>query len=82
MANKGRTVMDLLGLDHFDTEFCLPSRLATHPTAWWVTIDGLLYDARTLPVEIQAELARRGLIPGVLLPPEPNRERDTPSSTR
>jgi hypothetical protein len=73
MATKGRSVMELLGLDHFDTEFCLPSRLASHPTAWWVTIDGLLYDARTLPIEIQAELARRGLIPGVLLPsaPEP-----------
>jgi hypothetical protein len=71
MATKGRTVMDLLGLDHFDTEFCLPSRLASHPTAWWVTIDGLLYDARNLPLEIQAELARRGLIPGVLLPSAP-----------
>lgn len=71
MATKGRTVMDLLGLDHFNTEFCLPSRLASHPTAWWVTIDGLLYDARTLPIEIQAELARRRLIPGVLIPSAP-----------
>ncbi|HEY6795936.1 MAG TPA: DUF6398 domain-containing protein [Kineosporiaceae bacterium] len=71
MANKGRVVMDLLGLDHFDTEFCLPSRLASHPTAWLVSIDGLPYDARTLPTEIQAELARRGLIPGILAPPRP-----------
>jgi hypothetical protein len=71
MAAKGRTVMDLLGLDHFDTEFCLPSRLASHPTAWWITIDGLLCDARTLPAEIQAALARRGLIPGVLVPSAP-----------
>jgi len=68
MAGKGRVVMDLFGLDHFDTEFCLPSRLASHPTAWLITIDGLLYDARTLPTEIQAELARRGLIPGILAP--------------
>jgi hypothetical protein len=60
--------MDLFGLDHFDTAFCLPSRLASHPTAWWMSIDGLLYDARTLPPEIQAELARRGLIPGILAP--------------
>lgn len=69
MAAKGRAVMDLLGLDHFDTEFCLPSRMASHPTAWLVSIDGLLYDARTLPTEVQAELARCGLIPGVLVPP-------------
>jgi hypothetical protein len=71
MAAKGRVVMDLLGLDHFDTEFYLPSRMASHPTAWLVTIGGLLYDARTLPTEVQAELARRGLTPGVLVPPGP-----------
>jgi hypothetical protein len=53
------------------TEFCLPSRLACHPTAWLVTINGLLYDARILPVEIQAECARRGLIPAVLPPSAP-----------
>jgi hypothetical protein len=29
----------------------------------------LLYDARTLPTEVQAELARRGLTPGVFVPP-------------
>jgi hypothetical protein len=71
MATKGRSVMDLLGLDHFDTEVCRPSRLASHPTAWLVSINGLLYAARTLPVELQAECARRGLIPGVLLPSTP-----------
>jgi hypothetical protein len=54
MATKGRAVMDLLGLDHLGTEFCLPPRLASHPTAWLVRISGLLYDARTLPVELQA----------------------------
>ena len=66
MAAKGRTVMDLLGLDYTDTEFCLPSRLASHPTAWLVSINGLISDARALPLPIQAECARRGLIPGVL----------------
>jgi hypothetical protein len=78
MAGKGRVVMDLLGLDHFDTEFCLPSRLASHPTAWWIAIDGQLYDARTLPIEIQAELARRGLIPASSSP----RRRHRPTRSR
>lgn len=71
MAAKGRAVMDLFGLDRFDTEFCLPSRLASHTTAWLITIDGLLYDSRALPTQIQAELAHRGLVPGVLAPPGP-----------
>jgi len=75
MAAQGRVAMDLLGLDHFDTEFCLPSRLASHPTAWLVSIGGLLYDARTLPTEVQAELARRGLTPGILVPPGPTNTR-------
>lgn len=69
MATKGRAVMDLLGLDHFNTEFFLPSRMASHPTAWLVSIGGMIYDARVLPMEIQAECARRGLIPGIFLPP-------------
>ena len=60
--------MDLLGLDYTDTEFCLPSRLACHPTAWLVAINGLIYDARALPLPVQAERARRGLIPAVLAP--------------
>jgi len=68
MAAKGRTVMDLLGLDHTGTEFCLPSRLASHPTAWLVSINGLIYDARSLPLPIQADCARRGLIPAILTP--------------
>jgi hypothetical protein len=71
MAAKGRAVMDLLGLDHSDTEFYLPSRLASHPAAWLVSIGGLLYDARTLPSEVQAELARCDLIPGILVPSGP-----------
>lgn len=62
--------MHLLGLDYTDTEFCLPSRLASHPTAWLLSINGLIYDARALPLPIQAECARRGLIPGVLAPVE------------
>ena len=68
MAAKGKTVLDQLGLDYTDTEFCLPSRLASHPTAWFVSVNGLFYDARALPLPVQAELARSGLIPGVLVP--------------
>lgn len=63
MAAKGRTVMDLLALNDTDTEFCLPSRLASHPTAWLVSINGLIYDARVLPLPIQAECARRASSP-------------------
>jgi hypothetical protein len=72
MATKGRAIMDLLGIGQFDTEFFLPSRMASHPTAWYVSINGLIMDARSLPPEIQAEFARRGLIPGVLVAREAN----------
>lgn len=68
MSTKAKSVLDLLGLDHFGTDFCLPSRLVSHPTAWLVMIDGLIYDARTLPVDLQTVLARQGVIPGVVVP--------------
>jgi len=70
MSSKGRTIIDLLGLSEFDPEFYRPSRMASHPTAWYVTLNGFPFDARILPPEMQAELARRGLIPGVVVTAE------------
>ena len=34
-----------------------------HPWAWYVQVDGLIVDARMLPVALQEECRRRGLIP-------------------
>jgi hypothetical protein len=46
-----------------DHEWCLPSRLADHPTAWMISIDGFILDARTAPYEIQVAAYEAGVIP-------------------
>lgn len=63
MANKANAIRDSLHTSQFDTEFCLPSRLAAHPSAWYIEMNGLIVDARTLPPNLLAEAHRRGLVP-------------------
>lgn len=46
-------------------EWCLPSEAASNPMLWMVSIDGLVFDARMLPVEIQEICYEKGLIPFV-----------------
>lgn len=65
MANKGRTVRDLIGLNHFDADFMRRDLVAGSPLVWMLEIQGLVVDARLLPVTLQVEAHRRGLIPYV-----------------
>lgn len=63
MANKAKVIREGQCLSQFDTEFCLPSRLATHPSAWYIEVNRFVVDARTLPADLLAEAHRRGLVP-------------------
>jgi len=63
MANKAKQIRDLLGLDYRDLEFCRRDMIETHPSAWYVQVDGLIVDARMLPAALQQECRRLGLIP-------------------
>lgn len=65
MANKGRLIRDLIGLDHFDAEFMRRDLVAESPLVWMIRLDDLIVDARQLPPELQVEAHRRGLIPYV-----------------
>ena len=66
LANKARQVRESLKLQHFDPELSRRSLLASSPIAWMVEYNGLIVDVRTLPLEVQAEARRRGLIPDLL----------------
>jgi len=72
VASKGRLIRDLLGLDHFNAEFARKSLLASNPMFWMIQVNGLMYDARQLPKEIQEEAFRKGFIPYV--PTDPSKE--------
>jgi hypothetical protein len=60
---KSKAVRDAMKMSYFDANWCLPSRLDMHPTAWLISINGFPIDARSAPREIQEEAFRKGLIP-------------------
>jgi hypothetical protein len=63
MGTKARQVRDALGISQFSPEFQLASVVAENPALWFIQVDGLIMDARSLPVDIQAEAYQLGLIP-------------------
>jgi len=64
-ANKARQIRDILDICQADPKWWRPSQMEANPLAWWVMVNGLIVDARNLPLELQKELVRRGLIPFV-----------------
>jgi hypothetical protein len=68
-AAKGREIMWMFQIGQLDPHWCLPSKVADNPLAWFVDINRFVVDARHLPRDVQQELHRRGLIPFV--PGEP-----------
>lgn len=65
VANKARQIKDILKMPQMDSKWWRSSKMETNPLAWWVMVNGLAVDSRTLPLEIQEELVRRKLIPFV-----------------
>lgn len=63
LGTKARLIMNLLRIMPLEPDYCRREMLAQNPLAWMVEADGIVVDARTLPAEVQAELARRGVIP-------------------
>ncbi len=64
-GNKAKLVRKALGIRQFDHKWTLPSRLADSSLPWLITVDGLVVDARRLPMAIQRVAVAKGLIPYV-----------------
>ena len=64
-SSKAKEIKKMLKIDYFNAEWCLSSELANNTMLWMVSIDGLLYDARRLPEELQVICYEKGLIPYV-----------------
>lgn len=64
-ATKAAEIRKMLKIDHFNAEWVLPSDVEKNSALWYVSMDGLVIDARTLPIEVQIYCAERGLIPYV-----------------
>jgi hypothetical protein len=65
MSSKAKQVRDLLKMDQFTAEFLRADVLAENPMVWFVEVDGLVMDARSLPIDYQVAAFRRGYIPYV-----------------
>jgi hypothetical protein len=64
-ADKARQIKNILKMSQMDPKWWRRSKMESNPLAWWVMVNGLAIDARTLPLEIQEELVRRKIIPFV-----------------
>lgn len=62
-ASKSKEIRDLLDIGLMDPAWTLPSRMDSNPMAWFISVDGLILDARHLPRPIQEAAFAKGLIP-------------------
>ncbi len=62
-AAKSKAVRDALDTFQMDPNWTLPSRLNDNLMAWMVELDGLVVDARALPLKLQEIAYEKGLIP-------------------
>lgn len=60
---KSKQVRTLLKMTPFGNNWSLPSKMAQHPTAWMIQLNGFIVDVRTQPKEIQEIAYEKGLIP-------------------
>lgn len=63
MGSKAKQVRDLLRISPFEPEFLRSDVVAENPMAWLVQVDGLVYDARRLSLDLQTAAFRCGIIP-------------------
>jgi hypothetical protein len=60
---KSKQIMNLLNIGLMEPEWTLPSQLDSNPMAWFISVNGIMMDARRAPRHIQEEAYRKGLIP-------------------
>ena len=62
-ASKSKVIRDLFRIGLMEPEWTLPSRIENNPMVWFVSVNGMVTDARYLPRYLQEEAYRKGLIP-------------------
>ncbi len=68
-AARASEIRKLFGMYPFDPAWCLPSLLDENPLVWMIEVNGIPFDVRYAPLEVQEEALRRGLIPYLPKPP-------------
>ena len=62
-GNRSNQIKNILKIGLMDPHWTLPSRMEKNTLAWSVMLNGFIVDARSLPLPLQEEAYRKGLIP-------------------
>ena len=65
LGQKAKQVRDTLKMTWGTPEFLRAEQVDGSPAAWFIEVNGMLLDARDLPLEIQVEAYLKGIIPYV-----------------
>jgi hypothetical protein len=65
LGQKAKQIRDMLKMTWATPEFLRAERIDDNPMIWLIEVNGLAFDARELPVEIQVEAYLKGIIPYV-----------------
>jgi hypothetical protein len=65
LGQKAKQIRDMLKMTWGTPEFLRAERIDDNPMIWLIMVDGLLFDARSVSVEIQVEAYLQGVIPYV-----------------
>jgi hypothetical protein len=63
LGQKAKQIRDMLKMTWVTPEFLRAERIDKNPGIWFIMVNGLAFDARELPVEIQVEAYLKGIIP-------------------
>ena len=63
ISGKSKMIRELFDMGHFDTNWCLPSKMMDNPLIWMVAFDGYIVDVRSAPYEMQVAAYEAGVIP-------------------
>ncbi len=65
LGQKAKQIRDMLKMTWATPEFLRAERIDDNPMIWFIMVNGLPFDARELPIEIQLEAYQNGVIPYV-----------------
>jgi len=65
LGQKAKQIRDMLKMTWATPEFLRAERIDDNPMIWFIEVNGLPFDARELPVDIQVEAYLKGIIPYV-----------------
>lgn len=63
LSAKAKQIRDLTKMSWGTPEFLREDMIAASPMIWYIQVDGLIMDARGLPLPVQAEAFELGVIP-------------------